>query len=81
MKIDQNKCVGCQTCKNNCPMQAISVNSNNKCEIDPKKCVNCCTCRPVSPNRIREPKNKPRYGLPAPGPGQRRSRGWPGHEA
>lgn len=44
MKIDQNKCVGCQTCKNNCPLSAISVTSDGKCQIDKNKCVNCCTC-------------------------------------
>lgn len=44
MKINPNKCIGCQMCKTNCPMDAITVNAMGKCEIDTTKCVNCCTC-------------------------------------
>lgn len=49
MKIDQNSCISCQTCKNSCPCSAIFVNQNGKCEIDQTKCVNCGTCLSLCP--------------------------------
>lgn len=49
MKIDQNKCVGCQACKMNCPCEAISLNQDGKCEIDTSKCVSCGMCASICP--------------------------------
>lgn len=49
MKIDQNKCIGCQACLCGCPVQAINVNSEGKCEIDKSKCANCGTCASICP--------------------------------
>ena len=37
-KIDAEKCVGCGTCKDNCPVEAIS-QDGDKCVIDADKCV------------------------------------------
>lgn len=48
-KIDQNKCIGCQSCKMSCPMGAISVNQEGKCEIDESKCISCGTCVAMCP--------------------------------
>ena len=49
MKIDQSKCIGCQSCKAVCPMMAITVNQEGKCQIDETKCVNCGTCAAMCP--------------------------------
>lgn len=49
MKIDQNMCIGCQACKMTCPMGAINLNADNKCEIDKSKCVSCGQCASVCP--------------------------------
>ncbi len=49
MKIDPSKCIGCHSCQGMCPMMAISVNPEGKCEIDTTKCVNCGTCASVCP--------------------------------
>lgn len=43
LQIDQNKCVLCGMCKQNCPMQAIDI-VDGKMVIDESKCVNCMTC-------------------------------------
>ena len=42
-KIDAEKCVGCGTCKDNCPVEAIS-QDGDKCVIDADKCVDCGAC-------------------------------------
>ena len=49
MKIVPEKCIGCQSCKMTCPMGAISVNAEGKCEIDESKCVSCASCASVCP--------------------------------
>lgn len=40
-------CVGCGTCKSECPVEAIS--SGNPYKIDPEKCVDCGACANVCP--------------------------------
>ena len=42
-KIDPEKCVGCCSCKDNCPVEAIS-QDGDKCVIDADKCVDCGAC-------------------------------------
>lgn len=49
MNIDQNKCIGCHACQGGCPMQAINIKPDGKCEIDTSKCVNCGTCASICP--------------------------------
>lgn len=49
MQINSNMCVGCHTCQSVCPMMAIFVKNDNKCEIDASKCVNCGTCASMCP--------------------------------
>ena len=53
--IDQNKCIGCGTCVQLCPVGAISFNSDGKAVIDPNTCIKCGTCEvscPVSAIKI-----------------------------
>lgn len=49
MQIDQNKCMGCHSCTGMCPVMAINIQSDGKCEIDPSKCISCGTCAAVCP--------------------------------
>lgn len=49
MQIDQSKCIGCHACQGVCPMMAIAIKQDGKCEIDTTKCVNCGTCASVCP--------------------------------
>ena len=56
MKIDSEKCVGCETCVPECPVEAISM-VDDKAVIDQKKCTQCKTCVetcPVEAIRVKE---------------------------
>jgi NAD-dependent dihydropyrimidine dehydrogenase PreA subunit len=47
MKIDKEKCIGCELCHPYCPMVAIVTvewNGESVCEIDQGECVECGTC-------------------------------------
>lgn len=43
-KIDKETCVGCGTCAANCPVEAISADSEGKYEIAADACVECGAC-------------------------------------
>jgi NAD-dependent dihydropyrimidine dehydrogenase PreA subunit len=43
-KIDKSKCIGCGTCLEKCPVEAIQGDDNNKAECDPKLCIGCGVC-------------------------------------
>ncbi|AYD39870.1 NADH-quinone oxidoreductase subunit NuoF [Clostridium fermenticellae] len=42
--IDSNKCVGCDLCRKNCPVDAISGDVKKPHKIDAQKCVRCGNC-------------------------------------
>ena len=48
MKVDRDKCLGCQACVTMCPVQAISM-KGGKAEINKKKCIKCGTCAQICP--------------------------------
>jgi ferredoxin len=41
-KVDNDKCTGCGTCVDGCPVEAIKV--NDKAKIDEDECIDCGTC-------------------------------------
>ncbi|MFW9969606.1 MAG: ATP-binding protein [Candidatus Odinarchaeota archaeon] len=43
-KIDKNKCIGCGTCLEKCPVDAIQGDDNNKAECDSELCIGCGVC-------------------------------------
>ena len=47
--VDKEKCTGCETCIEICPVEAISVN-NGKAEIS-NECVDCGSCVDECPNQ------------------------------
>ena len=42
VKINLEKCTGCGTCTEICPVEAITV--NDKAKVDEETCVDCGTC-------------------------------------
>jgi len=48
-KTDQDLCVGCGTCVEKCPTDAIELNENNKAERNPDWCIGCGICARFCP--------------------------------
>ncbi len=42
-KIDLEKCTGCESCVESCPVDAITV-ENDKAKVDEEACIDCSTC-------------------------------------
>ncbi len=42
--IDQNKCVGCGVCIQNCPAGAIVMMPGWRSQVNSAKCIGCGTC-------------------------------------
>jgi len=51
-RIDADKCVGCHTCFNNCPVNAITGEIRGTHVIDTEKCVKCGMCLAVCPKNF-----------------------------
>lgn len=41
--VDQDVCVGCETCVGSCPVSAIEMDGG-KAKVNPDACVECGTC-------------------------------------
>ncbi|ACL15846.1 DUF362 domain-containing protein [Methanosphaerula palustris] len=48
-KVDSDLCVGCETCVDECPAEAIAM-ANGIAVIDKDKCVDCGSCVEVCPS-------------------------------
>jgi len=56
--VDENECIGCEICVDECPVNAISM-ENGKAKIDMKKCIRCQKCHEICPkNAIKHDKDK-----------------------
>lgn len=47
--VDIEKCTGCETCVDECPAAAITM-ENEKAKVDPELCVDCGSCVDVCPS-------------------------------
>jgi Fe-S-cluster-containing hydrogenase component 2 len=47
-KVDKDKCTGCETCVDECPAAAITI-ENEKAKVDKDLCVDCESCVDVCP--------------------------------
>jgi ferredoxin len=54
VKVDKDLCVGCETCIDECPSEAITM-AEGCAVIDKDKCVDCNTCVDVCPSQAITP--------------------------
>jgi ferredoxin len=47
--VDKEKCTGCETCVDECPAVAISI-EGEKAKVDKELCVDCGSCVDVCPS-------------------------------
>lgn len=47
--VDESKCIGCGTCLEWCPVQAITIDAGLKAYIDHSICIGCGECRVTCP--------------------------------
>ena len=47
--VDPKKCIGCGTCVNMCPVEAISFDKDGRAIINQDLCIKCGTCEAVCP--------------------------------
>ncbi|MFX1309750.1 MAG: ATP-binding protein [Promethearchaeota archaeon] len=47
--IDKDKCIGCGTCVEKCPVEAIEGDDNNKAECNQELCIGCGVCAHFCP--------------------------------
>jgi len=57
--LDLGKCEGCETCLENCPMDAISLGKDNIVDIRMERCIGCGLCVTVCPNDAIQLKPRP----------------------
>jgi ferredoxin len=48
--MDQELCVGCQTCIDRCQMNALVMNDQDRADINPDRCVGCGLCVTTCPS-------------------------------
>jgi len=49
-QIDKEKCTGCETCVEECPSEAISMD-DGKAKVNPEVCIDCGVCVDACPEQ------------------------------
>ena len=47
--VNKSQCIGCCSCVNVCPVNAIKIGDDGKAEIDKSICIKCKTCENICP--------------------------------
>jgi ferredoxin len=48
--VDNEICIGCGTCEERCPMDAIVIGEEEHAQVDPGHCIGCGICVPTCPS-------------------------------
>ncbi len=48
-QVNQEICIGCGTCVERCPMDAISLNDDDKAQVNSDRCIGCGVCAHFCP--------------------------------
>ncbi|MBI4776802.1 MAG: 4Fe-4S binding protein [Deltaproteobacteria bacterium] len=59
VRVDQNRCTGCETCLARCGMGAVRMNADGVAETEPARCIGCGLCVSTCPEGARELIPKP----------------------
>ena len=49
-QIDKEKCTGCESCVEECPSEAISM-EEGKAKVNPEACIDCGVCIDACPEQ------------------------------
>ena len=49
-KVDKEKCTGCESCIEECPSEAISMDEG-KAKVNPEACIDCGVCIDACPEQ------------------------------
>jgi len=56
VKIDKEKCTGCGSCVEACPVEAITLD-NEKAIVDEESCIDCGSCVDECPSEAISPED------------------------
>ena len=42
--VDKDLCIGCGACTGACPVSALSLDGDGKCQCNEEACIDCGTC-------------------------------------
>jgi 2-oxoglutarate ferredoxin oxidoreductase subunit delta len=49
VKVDKDKCTGCGTCVDTCPMGVFEINDEKSVPVKPEECIVCRACEVQCP--------------------------------
>jgi Fe-S-cluster-containing hydrogenase component 2 len=48
-RVDRDRCEACETCRERCPMDAITIDENNAADVNLDRCIGCGLCASTCP--------------------------------
>jgi Pyruvate/2-oxoacid:ferredoxin oxidoreductase delta subunit len=63
-QVDEDLCIGCETCEEMCPFEAVTVNGSGFAEVNFDKCMGCGVCEGHCTEEAMTLVLEPRKGIP-----------------
>lgn len=54
VKVDEEKCNGCGTCVDTCPVEVYEIQNEKSVPVKPEECLACRACEAACPNNAIE---------------------------